>query len=348
MRTIAGRFVPPPSFEESDARIAKIVAQQHAVGLTSIRDLDLRPEAMRAYWHLCREGKLTMRVSMGLDVLATDWTKLDDVLKSWPAGPAFGDHILRLDSISEFAIDNIDGSMRQPYLNPPGQMGRVRIAPDEMKQAMRIINRYGWRPAPHIFGDKTLDYVLDAYAAAETEGSIQDKRWIVEHIPFVQADQMDRMAKMGVLVSANIQGYNGLENTTRNLGKERAEHQAPMREFLDHHVIVGTGSDWPGDGPNNMLSNVGFYVTRKTKDGKQSSLAQKITRAEALRIATINNAYMTFEENVKGSLEAGKLADFVILEKDVMTVPEDEIGSILPLATYVAGKEVFSKAGSGF
>jgi predicted amidohydrolase YtcJ len=159
---------------------------------------------------------------------------------------------------------------------------------------------------------------------------------------------MDRMAKMGVLVSANIQGYNGIEGTTRNLGRERAEHQAPMRELLDHHVIVGTGSDWPGDGPDNMLVNVGFYVTRKSKDGKISGAAQKITRQEALRIATVNNAYLTFEEDVKGSIEAGKLADFVVLDKDIMTVPEDEIGSILPLATYVGGRKVFSKTGAGF
>jgi predicted amidohydrolase YtcJ len=347
MRTIAGRFVPPPSFEESDAGLLKTIEQQHAVGLTGIRDLDLRPEAMRAYWHLWREKKLTMRVSMGLDVLSTDWDKLDDILKTWGVGPEFGDHWLRIDSVSEFAVDSVDGLMREPYLNPAGEFGRTRITPEQMRQAALTMNRYGWRPAPHTIGDRTLDYLLDAYAAADAESSIRDKRWIVEHVPFVQADQMDRMAKLGVLISANIQGYNRIEGAVRNVGRERAEHQAPMRELLDHHVIVGTGSDWPGDGPDSMFVNMGFYVTRKTKDGKISGAAQKISREEALRVATYNNAYITFEEDEKGSIEAGKLADFLILDKDILAVPEDEIASILPLATYVGGQKVFSRKGGG-
>jgi hypothetical protein len=217
-----------------------------------------------------------------------------------------------------------------------------------MRQAMITINFYGWRPAPHTTADGTLDKLLDAYAAADTEGSIVNKRWVVEHVPFVQADQMDRMAKLGVLVSANIQGYMPSENVIRNVGKARAEHRAPMRELLDHRVIVGTGSDWPGDGPNSMFVNIGFYVTRKSKDGKISGDSQRITRQEALRIATNNNAYLTFEEDVKGSIEAGKLADFLILDKDILTVPEDEIGSILPLATYVGGQKVFAHQGSGY
>jgi len=159
---------------------------------------------------------------------------------------------------------------------------------------------------------------------------------------------MDRMAKMGVLVSANIQGYNGIESSARSVGRERAEHRAPLRELLDHQVIVGTGSDWPGDGPDNMFVNMGFYVTRRTKNGQVSGASQKITREEALRVATYNNAYLTFEENSKGSIEAGKLADFLILDKDIITVPEEQIGSILPLATYVGGKKVFSNEGGGF
>ena len=93
---------------------------------------------------------------------------------------------------------------------------------------------------------------------------------------------------------------------------------------------------------------MGFYVTRKTKEGKISGGSQKITRAEALRIATNNNAYMTFEEDAKGSIEPGKLADFLILDKDIMTVPQDEIGLILPLATYVGGRKVFARDGGGY
>ena len=129
------------------------------------------------------------------------------------------------------------------------------------------------------------------------------------------------------------------------MGKpELAERQVPMRELLDHHLIVGSGSDSHGMGQtDNPFVPIYFYVTRKTEDGRQLDPQQKITRQEALRAATINNAYLTFEETVKGSIEAGKLADFVILSDDILTVPEDKMLSIHPLATYVGGREVFSK-----
>ena len=237
-------------------------AANDAIGLIAgIRDLDLRPEAMRAYWHLWREKKLTMRVSMGLDVVSTDWDKLDDILKAWGVGPGFGDHMLRIDSVSEFAVDTAKGLMREDILKLPGEFGgppHLRL--EQMRQAMITMNLYGWRPAPLTSGDRTLDYMLDAFAAADAQNPIGDKRWIVEHVPFVQPDQMDRMAKLGILVSANIPGYTGLDADIRNFGQTRAEHRAPMRELLDHHVIVGTGSDWPGiaGGPDNMSGQYGL------------------------------------------------------------------------------------------
>ncbi|OFW04500.1 MAG: hypothetical protein A3G20_04640 [Acidobacteria bacterium RIFCSPLOWO2_12_FULL_59_11] len=346
VRNIAGRFVPPPSLEEAETRLLEIMREQHAVGLTSIRDLDLRPEPMRAYFSLWRKKKLTMRVSMGLDIVSSDWDKLEEILKPWGVGAGFGDDWLRLDSVSEFALD--DGLMREAYLNPPGQFGRMRITADQIRQSMILMNRFGWRPAPHISGDRTVDHVLDAYAAADAESSIRDKRWVMEHVPIVHADQMKRMAELGVAVSAQIHPYGGNEAAVRNLGEARAERQVPMREFLDHGVIVSTGSDWSGGDSNNMFVNIGFYVTRKTRTGKIAGAAQKITRQEALRVATVNNAYLTFQEDVKGSIEPGKLADFLILSKDIMTVPEDEIQTILPLSTFVGGRKVFSGKDGGF
>ena len=130
-------------------------------------------------------------------------------------------------------------------------------------------------------------------------------------------------------------------------GKERAEQAVPMRELLDHGLIVSTGSDWPTN-TNNMFVNMGFYVTRKTREGNVIGAAQKISRQEALRVATINNAYMTYEEKMKGSIEPGKLADFLILSQDILTVPEDRIQSILPLATYVGGRKLYAAPNGGF
>ena len=223
----------------------------------------------------------------------------------------------------------------------------MRITPEQLRRAMLSINRYGWRPAIHITGDRTLDHVLDAYEAADAESSIRDKRWIVEHIPFVQPDQMERMARLGVLVSAQFQPYGDLEGMERVLCERRADRAVPMRELLDHKVLVSGGSDWPA-ATNNPFVYIYFYVTRKTAQGSVAGAAQKISREEALRVATVNNAYMTFEEDVKGSIAPGKLADFLILSQDVMTVPEEQIPSTKPLATYVGGRKVFASKDGGF
>lgn len=286
---------------------------------------------------------------MGLDVPSEDAAKIEDILKPWGVGSAFGDHVLRLDAVGEFLADvNVPAHtayLREPYIDLPGNnVGAPRISPDDFRDAVLVMNRYGWRPAIHINGDRALDLVLDGYEAADKESSILKSRWIVEHIPLAHPDQMEKMARLGIMIIANVQPYGGAEGMIHSLGKERTERAVPMREFLDHHLTVGTGSDWPTF-TNNPFVNFYFYVTRRTSHGNLSGVAEKITREEALRVATVNNAYITYEEKVKGSIEAGKLADFVILDRDLLSVPEDQIRSIRPLATFVGGSEVFSSGG---
>ena len=120
----------------------------------------------------------------------------------------------------------------------------------------------------------------------------------------------------------------------------------PVRSLIDRGVIVSAGSDFQ-NGPSssdNPFIPIYFYVTRKTSNGEVVDPSEKITRAEALRVSTYNYAYMTFEEKLKGSLEPGKLADFLILSDDILTVPEEKILSIRPLATYIGGRQVYGEA----
>jgi predicted amidohydrolase YtcJ len=114
--------------------------------------------------------------------------------------------------------------------------------------------------------------------------------------------------------------------------------------LLDQGLVVSGGSDWPG-APNNPFVNIYYYVTRNTLGAGIVGAAQKITRQEALRVMTLNNAYLTFDEKLKGSIEPGKLADFVVLSDDLLTIPEDRILAITPVATYVGGRNVFSASG---
>ena len=339
------KLIPPPSQAEEEELIIRGQREQNSLGLTSMRELTLWPQAMRAYSEVWRQGKLTLRVSMQMDLPFADRTVAD--LTKWGVGPGFGDHWLRLDSIGE-----------EPYppVTPLKQFTDIAIA----------VNRLGWRFAPHVNGgvagnfrgtfsaDEVLNNTLLAYEAADRDRSIRDRRWIVEHIPFATPDQLDRLAKLGVVVSLQAAGYNGgYEAAVRAVGKERAERQTPIRDMLDRHMIVCAGSDFGGPlpddpHPNNPFRFFYYYVTRKTRDGMLLGPEEKISRAEALRLFTVNSAYATFEEKVKGSIEAGKLADFVVLSQDIMTVPDDQILATRALATYVGGRKVFSAENTNF
>lgn len=335
---LMARVVPPPSLDEKKAIIKRVQAQQHAMGLTGIRELQIHPDVMRAYFELWRDRALTMRTSVGLEVNAGDEEQLERTLNAWGVGPGFGDEWLRIDGIAEY---NPGEQLRDPYIDRPGEIGELRLPIERFRQAILMINRLGWRPAIHITGDRTLDVVLDAYEAADRERSIRDRRWIVEHIPIVHADQMQRMKRLGVVVSAQFQPHMNAEDMEKRLGPARLERAVPMRELIDTGLVVSGGSDWPG-APNNPFVNIYFYVTRKTLKGRTVGAAQKISRLDALRVMTLNNAYLTFDEQLKGSIAAGKLADFVVLSDDPLTVPENRILSIRPLATYVGGRKVYS------
>jgi predicted amidohydrolase YtcJ len=209
------------------------------------------------------------------------------------------------------------------------------------------MNRYGWRPSIHTQGDRTLDLVLDAFEAANNERSIQDRRWIVEHVPLVHPDQMTRIKRLGVMVSAQYQPYFRAGRMLREWGIERTEQAVPIKDMLDQGIIVSGGSDWPSM-PNNPFLIMYYYITRNTLDAGPVGMDQRLGRMQALRVLTLNNAYLTYDEDIKGSIEPGKLADFVILSDDLLTIPEEEIKEIVALATYVGGRKVYSNPDADF
>jgi predicted amidohydrolase YtcJ len=322
------KVVPLPTADEEEQMVLAGQKQRNARGITTIRDLANWPFGMRAYQRVWQQGKLTMRISMGLDL--PDPIDPAGLLRQQGAGPGFGDRWLRIDSTGE-----------EPW--PP-----TTISPKEYVLLVSEFNRLGWRPSPHVPSNESLDRVLEAYEAADRENPIGDKRWVVEHIPNVTPAQMTRLAKLGVIVSVQMAGYAGeYDAAVKTLGTEQAERQTPMRELLDHGLVVVMGSDYSGPTPetrtpNNPFMRLYYYVSRRTQSGRVIGPQQKISRAEALRIATYNHAYATWAEKDRGSIEPGKLADFVILSGDLLTVAEDQIPQLHPLATYVGGRKVYS------
>jgi predicted amidohydrolase YtcJ len=324
-------LLPPLTEAEEEALLLRAIEARHALGLTSVRDLSILPRAMRTYFRLWQKKQLRLRVSMGLDI--PDVARAEETLRTWGVGSGFGDAWLRFDSVSE-----------DPY--------PMLVAPKAFAEAVLLAQKHGWRMSPHADGDESLDAILDAYEAADRVRPIKGQRWVIEHVPLATPEQIRRMVRLGVVISSQYGAWaQNLAAATAAAGRARAERQPPMRELLDAGLVVSAGSDFFGptiNVPNSPFLPIYFYVTRRTRSGAVIGPEQKISREEALRVSTVNYAYTTFEEQVKGSIEPGKLADFVILSGDILTVPDDQILSLRPLATYVGGQKVFTSPGSGF
>jgi predicted amidohydrolase YtcJ len=317
-------LIPPSTPLESQEMVVRGQRARNALGITSIRDLSNLPDWARVYWRMRRDGKLTLRISMGLSL--PNWEDPLVFLREQTAGPGFGDHWLRLDSVGEDLL--------------PLPANTKDFIP-----FVREVNRLGWRLSPHVAND-SIETVLAAYEAADKDASIHSRRWIVEHANGLTEAQMDRLGKLGVIVS--VQSYGALLGP---LSRYETNRMWPVRDLVKHGITVISGSDTIGRAAgskspsNNPFDIIYFYVTGK-RDGIAVAPDQTVSRAEALRFTTINSAFATYEEDVKGSIEAGKLADFVILSGNYLTVADEDLLTLRPLATYVGGKKVYAALGA--
>jgi predicted amidohydrolase YtcJ len=234
--------------------------------------------------------------------------------------------------------------MTQPYAEPYGKGGTysgLQIMPkDAYTMAVKELNRLGWRIGTHAVGDAAIDQVLDAYEAANQEKSIVDRRWTIEHGQLPRADHLPRIRRLGLVISAQDHLYLAAPSLKKYWGEKRAAWLTPLRFYLDNGIKVSSGTD-ASVIPYPPLWTIYHFVTRNTISDGVYGKDQRITRQEALRLATINNAYLTFEEDSKGSLESGKLADLVVLSDDILTCPEEKIKDLTVLMTMVNGKMVY-------
>ncbi len=346
---LARHLIPKPTHEDRMEALRVAQRKQNAVGVTGIREPGLTPEKMRAYNELrAREG-LTLRVSMNLSLdNRRSAEELIQQLEEWGVGTGFGDPWLRLDGIGEFGIDGgfEAALMSEPYHElagapaPADYYGLQRIETRKFEEVMVGMARLNWRGSVHVVGDRGLDVVLAAYEKANQAKDIGPLRWILEHCHYTRPDQFEKIKELGLSISTQFHPYMSSNTMIRHWGLERAAQTMRLRNWLDAGIRVGGGSDWSLV-PANPFWMIYFWVTRETRLWDVIGPEQRISREEALRVMSINNAYLTFEEDIKGSIEPGKLADFVILSEDILTVPEEKIRDIRALATFVEGKLVY-------
>lgn len=341
--------VPPPKNLET-----RIKEQQeeyrklNAAGLTSVRHPGAPIEQYRLLQEMERRGLLTMRVNFLVGLFgARDADAVKTSVTSWNVQPDEGGVWLRIGGVKLLVDGGFEGGwMTAPYQEPYGRGGTyfgLQIVPQDPYTAIvKELNRMGWRVATHAVGDAAIDQVLAAYEAADKEKPIAGRRWTIEHGFIPRHEQFARINRLGVLVSAQDHLYLAGPSLKKYWGEKRANWVTPVRAYLDNKVAVSAGTDSPVV-PFSPLWVIYHFVTRDTISGGVMGAGQRITREEALRLSTINNAYLNFEEDSKGSLEPGKFADLVILSADILTCPEREIANLKVLMTMVNGKIVFQR-----
>jgi predicted amidohydrolase YtcJ len=340
----------PPKMTEEETldALSKELHRLNEAGLTSIRNASADGEIYGRYLALEKRGDLPVRVSVLLRINAdVDPENIDDALAGFGVGPTDGDAWVRVAGIKLGVDGGFEGGlMREPYEEPWGKKGTyfgLQTFPTERYIAIvRKLNERGWRVATHAVGDAAIDLVLDAYEKANEDRSIVGKRWTIEHGFLPSEDQLPRMKKLDIHLSAQDHLYLAAPSLVKYWGRKRAERVTPLRSYLDAGIPVSLGTDTPVV-PYPPLWVLYHFITRDTISAGVMGADQEITRDEALRAMALGGAALTFEEDVKGSLEPGKLADLLVLPEDILTCPPERIRDMEVDLTMVGGKIVFQR-----
>ncbi len=307
-----------------------------AAGLTSVHDAMVSNLEIGSYQEGRDNGDLTLRVYM-LAGRAHFPALRDAGMKS-----GFGDNRLRLGGIkmvSDGAIAARTAYLSEPYVDSHDH-GILAMTPEETEDAVMEMHRAGFQVCIHANGDLAIDMVLTAYDKAQSAHPRPDPRHRIEHCTLVNPDLLGRMNRLGTIATpfCTYVYYHG--EKMRFYGEDRLQWMFAQRSFIDSGVVSTGATDYP-PGPFEPLMGIQSCVTRTDMNGKLWGPDQRITIDEALRLYTQNGAYASFEEDVKGSIQAGKLADLVVLSEDITSVDPFTIKDIQIEETIVGGKAIY-------
>lgn len=339
---LAREAIPELTEEELMRSIRKSYEGLAAAGITSVRSAATPHSAMRAFLKLQEKGELTLRTSITVRINPNQTeADLERELQELKSISGWEPSMLNLWGVKMTADGGSDlAFLREDYANRPGFRGQLGGPPENFSRAARLCNSYDIRLAIHALGDAAIDMVLDAYEEAHRENSISGKRWSIEHGYLLQPEHFPRIKNLGLVMHPQTWHlYNLRRNFLENYGSNYANMSHPYRTLLEHNIPIAGGTDWILE-PSDQFFYMWVSMTRKSIDGEVVDISQSLTREEALRFHTSWAAYSTFEENIKGSLERGKLADLVVLP-DYINLEEDEFRNLEPLLTMVGGRIVY-------
>jgi predicted amidohydrolase YtcJ len=330
---------PLPNRNQSYLGAKQILSECRSVGLTCIYDLVGRSE-MRAAIDLKNSGELPIRVRMDITI------DLLDELDKLGIYRGLGDEWLRICGLKFFfdgAVSARTAAVSEPYLDKPDFYGVMSTTKETATKLLTKAYEKGFRISAHANGDRAIKLYLDILEELQKKHPRTDARNRDIHCSVINETLVKRIKELNVLptIFGAYPYYHG-DKLLPSFGAERLENMFAARSFINADIMVAAHSDHPCS-PFPPLMAIHALVNRKTKSGRNIGESQKISVLEALKLYTINAAYHSFDEHLLGSIEPNKLADLVVLEEDILTVPPERIKDIPIFMTIIDGKVVFQR-----
>ena len=352
-----------PTRDEKVRRLSELFADYNTVGLTSVCERDASPDEVETYAQWRKSGKPTMRVSVShhVDSIGPLGEVLTNIVRV-SQHPLFkkGDDMLRIIGIKTYLDGGmLTGSayMREPWgvsaiygITDPDYRG-VRFIPQERLTAMvRTAVKCGLQFTAHSVGDGAVESLLEAYAEVDRELPVRKTRACISHSNFMSREAVDQAARLGVMMDIQpVWLYLDTRTLAKQFGYDRLRWFQPLRSLFEAGAIAGGGSDhmqkigsWRSVNPYNPFLGMATAVTRKARQYADALHPEEaLTREQAIRFYTINNARILGCDDKLGSIEPGKYADLIVLDTDLLTCPDGKIATTRVLQTYVAGSLVY-------
>ena len=340
------RIIPSPTFEERLAAARAATEHAASLGVTSVQDMSAGTDTA-VYQALEARGELKTRI-YAISPLP-QWQRVAAVGITAP----FGNATIRIGGLKGFADGSLGSTTAlffEPYNDAPSTSG---IGSDQMFPPGAMLERIlgadtaGLQVMIHAIGDKANDTILSYYEEAIRKNGARDRRFRIEHAQHLRAGDIPRFAGLGVI--ASMQPYHAIDDgrwAEKRIGAKRAETTYAFRDLLNSGARLAFGSDWTV-APLNPLLGVYAAVTRRTTDGKHPNgwvPGQKITVEEAVRAYTMGPAYAEFQEAVKGSITPGKLADLVLVDRDIFEMDPVGIQDARVAMTMLGGRVVYNSS----
>lgn len=348
---LVAKLIPPPSREQRLAALRAAVAEANALGITSVQNAEDTLDDFDLYDALRRGGDLTLRVYAALrleqPLRDDDIARLDGTLKKFPDDPIFksGAVSIALDG----PVATHDAAMLEPFENST-QSGMSSFAPDDLNRTVRLADAAGWQIITHATGDRAVRMALTAYAhaARSNRPPSRGRRHRIENIAIVDPADVPRFGPLGVVASMqpsrSVPTDERIESLSGHLGAERAGRSFAFRSVAEQTRII-FGSAWPSEDLNPLLG-LHVAVNQTTPEGTPEDgwhPEERLQLKPAIDAYTSAAAWASFDDQRKGSISPGMLADIVVLSDDIFAAPAEKLASVSIAVTIFDGKVVYRR-----